>query len=226
MMSSILIFVVLGILGCYLYFLCKIEKMKIWIKLPTVILYSVTAYGIGRLWDTLNNLGRNLRFGKSAVDMLNSFIANLEAGDSVEVVIMPINYLNEQLSFVACVIGVMLLITSALLAVNRYKKSTWIIFAITPVWILISTSWYYSTQKQLKNTVFLIRKQHSIIDSINECLIQNVEHKTIIKNLTEARDLIRPTYESTEYNRKSIDTAVDFLVNANENSIDKSDMSD
>lgn len=159
---------------------------RLW-KLAGVLLYWLASWGAAEALLFVTQLGLNWHEGHDAMLNLDSFIAALKSGTPLPDVRYDLSGRPLRFSFIFCVAGVCWNITAALLAVNPYKKYTWIVFLIAPLWFGGSLFWNMRTEwidnsRRWQNVQFFQLKSE-----IEEARKKGIPDSAIVGNLEESR---------------------------------------
>ncbi len=211
----ILVPLIIGVLlvASFPLFLNGLSSMNRWWKLAGVLLYWLASWGAAEALLFVGQLNLNWQEGHAAMLKLDSFIAALKSGAPLLDVRYDLLGRPLRFPFIFCVAGVCWNITAALLAVNPYKKYTWIVFLIAPLWFGGSLFWNMRTEwidnsRRWQNVQFFQLKSE-----IEEARKKGIPDSAIVGNLEESRKSFQFTYENNRAGRESVRRTLESLRN-------------
>lgn len=192
-------------------FLRGLPSMNRWKKLAGVLVYWLAAWGAAEALLFVGQLDLNWQEGHDAMLKLDSFIDALKSGASLpEVRSVPL-WGPLSFAFIFCVAGVCWNITAALLAVNPYKKYTWIVFLIAPLWFGGSLFWNMRTERIHNSRRWQTFQFFQLKSAIEEVRKKGIPDSAIVGNLEESRKSFQFTYENNRTGQESVRRTLEAL---------------
>lgn len=164
------------------------------LKLAGIALSCVIVFFAARLITLVWQLQYNWDVGYDFVKQLDSLASQVDSGIARPLLAIPIP-VPPHLPFIACIAGVCLVVTSALLAVNPPRKFGWIVFIITPLWLCGSLSWQAIGGISFKTDSMRMVHLTEIIRAVETARQKDVLDALIAANLRESRRVFKWTYE-------------------------------
>ena len=192
-------------------FLSSLPSLNRWWRLSGVLLYWFAAWGAAEGFLALEQLTLNWQEGYDSMRKLDSFIAALNSGEPLPVVRYNLLWGRLRFAFIFCVAGVCWNITAALLAVNPYKKNSWIVFLIAPLWFGGSLLWNMETERIQNGRVWRTVQFAHLQSEIEADRAKGIPDSLIAGNLEESRNSFRFGYENNRAGRESVRRVLESL---------------
>ncbi len=192
-------------------FLSSLSSLNRWWRLSGVLFYWFAAWGAAEGFLALEQLTLNWQEGYDSLQTLKSFIAALNSGEPLPVVRYNLLWSQLRFAFIFCVAGVCWNITAALLAVNPYKKNTWIVFLIAPLWFGGSLLWNMETERIQKGRVWRFVQFSHLQSEIEALRKKGIPDSLTAGNLEESRNSFRFGYENNRAGRESVRRTLEAL---------------
>lgn len=195
------------------FFLMKLADLPRWQKLTGVLLYWIASWGLAEALFSLGQLNLNWQEGYDSMQKLDAFISALNTGTPLPEIRYDFLWRQQRLASISCVAGVCWIITAALLAVNPYKKYTWIVFLVAPLWFGGSLLWNMRTERTRNSRVWRFVQFGGLKSGIEAARTKGIPDSLIAGNLSESRALFGFTYENSRHGRESVRRTLESLKN-------------
>ncbi|OQA85532.1 MAG: hypothetical protein BWY31_01814 [Lentisphaerae bacterium ADurb.Bin242] len=195
------------------FFLMKLADLPRWQKLTGVLLYWIASWWLAEALFSLGQLNLNWQEGYDSMRKLDAFISALNTGTPLPEIRYDFLWTQQRLAFISCVAGVCCIITAALLAVNPYKKYTWIVFLVAPLWFGGSFLWSRTAERKFMSRVWRTSLLAGLKFEIETARAKGIPDPLIAGNLSESRALFRFGYENIRTGRESVRRTLESLKN-------------